>query len=89
MIKNMKPENKDTQTHIKELREQINSLNIDDSRPFTIYKIITYLCTIFFPLVPLAIYRLWCPKTEFSHREQMVWTAIILIIAAYAISMQL
>lgn len=77
----------ETQARIRELREQINSQNKDEVRPFTSYKIITYLCTIFFPLVPVALYRLWCPRTEFARREQILWTAIILAIAAYAISL--
>lgn len=73
-----------TQTRIRELREQLNSQNQDDSHGFTVYKIITYLCTLFFPLVPLALYRIWCPKTEFSHKEQLVWTGVIAVIALYA-----
>lgn len=77
----------ETQARIRELREQINSQNKDESRPFTAYKIITYLCTLFFPLVPVALYRLWRPRTEFDRREQILWTSIILVIAAYAISL--
>lgn len=74
-----------TQAHIRELRQQINDGNLDDTRPFTAYKNITYLCTVFFPLVPLALYRLWRSGTEFSRKEQTVWTAVILVIAIYAI----
>jgi len=83
----MKPAKEETltQAHIRELREQINSRNAHDIQPFTFYKIITYFYTIFFPLVPLALYRLWCPGTEFSRREQVIWTAVIIIIAIYAI----
>lgn len=74
-------------THIRELRQQINAGSRDDIRPFTTYKIITYLCTLLFPLVPLALYRIWCPKTEFSRQEQLVWTGVILVIALYAVSL--
>lgn len=88
IMKQIKKET-ETQAHIRELRQQINALNQDDVRPFTTYKIITYLCTLFFPLVPVALYRLWCPKTEFSPREQMVWTAVIIVIAACAASIAL
>lgn len=77
----------ETQIHIRELRQQINAQNRDDIRPFTAYKIITYLCTLIFPLVPLALYRIWRPKTEFSRKEQMVWTGVILMIAVYAVSL--
>ena len=79
----------ETQAHIRQLRQQINSQNRDEARPFTAYKIITYVCTLFFPLVPLALYRLWRPGTEFSRREQAAWTAVILFIAAYAIYLAL
>ncbi len=79
----------ETQARIRKLREQLNSQNQEDSRPFTSYKIITYLCTLFFPLVPFALYRIWCPRTEFSPREQLVWTGVIAVIALYAVSMSL
>lgn len=79
----------ETQAHIRQLRQEINSQNRDEVRPFTTYKIITYLCTLLFPLVPLALYRLWCPRTEFSRQEQAVWTAVILMIAAYTIFLSL
>lgn len=79
----------ETQARIRQLREQLNSQNQDDSRPFTTYKTITYLCTLFFPLVPCALYRIWQPKTEFSHKEQLVWTGVIAVIAIYAVSLAL
>ena len=77
----------ETQARIRRLREQINALDKDEVRPFTAYKTITYLCTVFFPLVPYALYRLWGPKTEFSRQEQLVWTGVILVIALYAVSL--
>ena len=77
----------ETQARIRQLREQINALDKDEVRPFTAYKTITYLCTVFFPLVPYALYRLWGPKTEFSRQEQLVWTGVILVIALYAVSL--
>ena len=57
----------ETRAHIRELRQQINAGSRDDIRPFTTYKIITYLCTLLFPLVPLALYRIWCvsPNVDF------------------------
>lgn len=79
----------ETQAHIRQLRQQINAQNADHVQPFTAYKIITYFCVVFFPLVPVALYRLWCPKTEFAPREQKLWTAVIVVIAAYAISLAL
>lgn len=39
----------ETQARIRQLREQINALDKDEVRPFTAYKTITYLCTVFFP----------------------------------------
>lgn len=74
-----------SQSHIRQLRQQINEQNQDTIRPFTGYKIITYLCTLFFPLVPVALYRIWCSKTEFSRQEQIIWTGVIMIIAAYVL----
>ena len=79
----------ETRAHIRELRQQINAGSRDDIRPFTTYKIITYLCTLLFPLVPLALYRIWCPKTEFSRREQILWSLVIAAIAVYAIVLAL
>ena len=57
MTKHPKKET-ETQTRIRQLRDQINALDRDEVRPFTPYKIITYGCTVFFPLVPYALYRL-------------------------------
>jgi len=79
----------ETQARIRQLREQINALDKDEVRPFTAYKTITYLCTVFFPLVPYALYRLWGPKTEFSGREQILWSLVIAAIAVYAIVLAL
>ncbi len=83
MTKHPKKET-ETQTRIRQLRDQINALDRDEVRPFTPYKIITYGCTVFFPLVPYALYRLGGPKTEFSSREQILWSLVIAAIAVYA-----
>ncbi len=77
------------QKHIKELRDTLNAPDPEEVHPFTRYKILTYLCVIFFPLVPYAFYRIWCGKTEFSPKEQKVWTAVIMAIGLYMVSFSL
>mgnify|MGYP007060817325 CR=1 FL=1 len=66
----------ETQARIRQLREQINALDKDEVRPFTAYKTITYLCTVFFPLVPYALYRLWGRKQNFpaGNRSSGAWS---------------
>lgn len=75
----------DTQKHIKELRARLNAPDPNEIHPFTLYKIITYLCVLILPLVPVALYRIWRPATEFSRREQLIWTAVIGVIGVYAV----
>lgn len=78
----------DQQRHIRELRASLNAPDPDQIHPFTRYKILTYLCVVFVVLVPFALYRLWwSPKTEFTSREQKIWTAVIGLIAIYALRM--
>ena len=36
----------ETQKHIKELREKLNKTDPNEIRPFTVYKILTYLCVL-------------------------------------------
>lgn len=74
------------QEHIKELRDSLNAPDPEEIHPFTVYKIITYLCVVVFPLVPYAFYRIWCGRSEFAPKEQKIWTAIIVVIALYMIS---
>lgn len=71
------------QRHIKELRAQLNKPDPDEIQPFTLYKIITYLFVLILPLVPVALYRIWWGKSEFSSKEQKIWTAVIAAIAVY------
>lgn len=75
----------ETQQHIKELRAKLNAPDPDEIHPFTMYKIITYLCVLLVPLVPYAIYRIWRLKSDFTPREQKIWTAVIAAIAVYMI----
>ncbi len=77
----------DQQRHIKELRASLNAPDPYEIHPFTRYKILTYFCAAVIVLVPFALYRIWCPKTEFTPREQNIWTAVILVIAIYALRM--
>jgi len=77
------------QKHIEELRASLNAPDPEEIHPFTRYKMITYLCVVLFPLVPYAFYRIWCGKTEFSPREQKVWTALIAAVALYMVSFSL
>lgn len=74
-----------TQLHIKELRASLNAPDPNEIRPFTWYKILTYLCVVAVPLVPVALYRIWCLKTEFTKKEQIIWTSVIGTIAVYAL----
>lgn len=75
----------ETQKHIKELREKLNKTDSNEIRPFTIYKILTYLCVLILPLVPVALFRIWYPRTEFTQKEQLIWTSVIVVIALYAV----
>lgn len=77
------------QQHIKELRAELNAPDPEEIHPFTSYKIITYLCVLLFPLVPYAFYRIWCGKSEFSPKEQKIWTAVIVVIGLYMVSFAL
>lgn len=79
----------ETQKHIKELRTKLNAPDPNEIHPFTVYKILTYLCVVICPLVPIAFYRIWCAKTEFSPKEQKIWTAVIIAIAVYMVSFAL
>lgn len=76
----------DTQRHIMELRTKLNTPDPEEIHPFTRYKIITYLCVVVFPLVPAALYRIWCVKSEFTPKEQKIWTAVIITMALYMVS---
>jgi hypothetical protein len=75
------------QQHIQELRAQLNAPDPNAIEPFTRYKILTYLFVLIMPLVPVAFYRIWCKKSDFTPIEQKVWTAIIVVIAVYLVSM--
>lgn len=75
----------DTQRHIMELRTKLNTPDPEEIHPFTLYKIFTYVCVVVFPLVPAALYRIWCIKSEFTPREQKIWTAVIITVALYMI----
>jgi len=75
-----------TQMHIKELRAKLNAPDPEEIHQFTLYKIITYLCVVVFPLVPVSFYRIWCVKSEFTPKEQKLWTAVVIAIAVYMVS---
>lgn len=79
----------ETQKHIMELRKTLNAPDPNEIHPFTLYKILTYLCVVIAPLVPVALYRIWCAKTTFSPKEQKIWTAVIVAIALYMVSFAL
>ena len=79
----------ETQKHIKELRERLNKTDPNEIHPFTVYKILTYLCVLILPLVPVALFRIWRPKTEFTQKEKLIWTSVIAAIAVYAIMIPL
>ena len=75
----------ETQKHIKELREKLNKTDPNEIRHFTVYKILTYLCVLILPLVPVALFCIWRPKTEFTQKEKLIWTSVIAVIAVYAV----
>ncbi len=78
-----------TKEHIKELREKLNAPDPEEIHPFTLYKIITYICVLFLPLVPVALILIWRRKTTFTKKEQWIWTAVIITIAVYMIAIGL
>ncbi|MEY8353537.1 hypothetical protein AALB39_09300 [Lachnospiraceae bacterium 54-53] len=73
------------QRHIRQLRDKLNAPDIEELHPFSIYKIITYLCVLCLPLVPLALFRIWSTKSDFIAKERGIWTTVILVIAVYMV----
>ena len=73
------------QIHIAELRKKINTPDPEYVDPFTKYKILTYLCIIMLPIMPYGCYRLWSKKSEFSRREQIIWTVAVVLIIIYEV----
>ena len=74
-----------TREHINELREKLNAPDPEEIHPFTLYKILTYICVLFLPLVPVALILIWRRKSTFTKKEQWIWTAVIATIAIYMI----
>ena len=72
------------QKRIKELQEKLNQPDPAAVHPFTVYKLLTYLCVLILPLTPLALFRIWRPHTEFTRKEQWIWTVLLAAIAVYA-----
>lgn len=75
------------QLRIQKMRDELNAPDPNDPHPFTRYKVITYPFVVFFP--PYALYRLWCKKSEFNHREKMVQTALCVLVLVYFIGIRL
>lgn len=73
------------QKRIKELRAKLNAPDPEEIHPFTRYKLFTYLFVLILPLVPVGLYRIWKPGTEFSPKEQKIWTAVVVAIGVYAL----
>lgn len=73
------------QERINELRAKLNAPDPEEIHPFTRYKLLTYLFVLFLPLVPVGLYRIWKPDTEFSPKEQKIWTAVVAAIGVYAL----
>lgn len=75
------------QLRIQKMRDELNAPDPNDPHVFTRYKMITYLFVILFQ--PYALWRIWCKKSEFSHREKIVQTALCVIILVYFVSFRL
>ena len=66
------------QKHIVELREKLNKPDSHQVKAFTPYKIITYIFNVIFP--PYALYRIWCPKSEFTDIEKTAQSIVAITI---------
>lgn len=62
------------QVNIIRLRTKINGQGGNEVKPFTKYKIITYIFNIIF--TPYALYRIWCSKSPFNQNEKYVQTGV-------------
>lgn len=64
---------------IKELRKEINRLEIESEpvRPFAKQKVITYGWLFLFP--PYGLYKLFNQNSPFRIQEKIVWTLISLV----------
>lgn len=65
------------QDNIIRLRNKLNEKNPNAIKPFTTYKVITYVFDIVFP--PYALYRIWCKKSTFTSPEKMVQSAVCVL----------
>lgn len=63
--------------NIIRLREKLNKPNPDDIKPFTKYKIITYIFNIIFP--PYSLYRIWKDKSPFSFNEKITQSGVCIV----------
>lgn len=75
----------DRQKNIVRLREKMNAPDPNAVRPFTKYKIITYIFNIVF--TPYALYRIWNKKSEFNSSEKGIQTAVCIIYVIVLISL--
>lgn len=67
----------DRQENIARLRVKLNQADPDAIKPFTKYKIITYIFNIIFP--PYSLYRIWKNQSPFKTNERIVQTGVCLI----------
>lgn len=65
------------QDNIIKLRNKLNEKDPNAIKPFTTYKVITYVFDIVFP--PYALYRIWCKKSTFTAPEKMIQSAVCII----------
>lgn len=65
------------QDNIIKLRNKLNEKDPNAIKPFTTYKVITYVFDIVFP--PYALYRIWCKKSTFTQPEKMIQSAVCII----------
>lgn len=65
------------QDNIIKLRNKLNEKDPNAIKPFTTYKVITYVFDIVFP--PYALYRIWCKKSTFTPPERIIQSAVCII----------
>ena len=75
------------QLRMQKMRDELNAPDPEDPRAFTPYKIITYIFVVFFQ--PYALYRIWCKKSPFNHRDKIVQTCVCALILGCFIAIRL
>lgn len=75
------------QLRMQQMRNELNKPDPEDPHAFTPYKMITYVFVVLFQ--PYALYRIWCKKSPFNHRERVVQTCVCFLILAYFILIRL